>query len=320
MKILVTGGAGFIGSNFIKYILNKYPNYKIINLDILSYCGKLENLKEIEKNPNYSFVLGDICDKKLVYNLTYGVDWVVNFAAQSHVDNSIKAPEAFIKTNIEGTFNLLQASKESKIKRFLQISTDEVYGSIDEGCFDENSLLSPNNPYAASKASADLLVRSYHKTYNLPVLITRSSNNFGPNQYPEKLIPYFIYKLFKNEKIPIYGDGKNVRDWIYVNNHIEALDIVLHKGKTGEIYNISAKCEKTNLEIVDIILKKMKKDKTSIQFVEDRLGHDKRYSISNSKIKELGWIPSFEFEKDINNTIDWYLKNIEWLEKSIKIF
>ena len=320
MKILVTGGAGFIGSNFIKYILNKYPNYKIINLDILSYCGNLENLKEIEKNPNYSFVLGDICDKKLVYSLVCDVDWIVNFAAQSHVDNSIKTPEVFIKTNIEGTLNLLQASRKSKIKRFLQISTDEVYGSIDKGCFDENSPLSPSNPYAASKAGADLLVCSYYKTYNLPAIITRSSNNFGPNQYPEKLIPYFIYKLLKNEKIPVYGDGKNVRDWIFVNNHIEALDIVLHNGKIGEIYNISAKCEKTNLEIVDIILKKMKKDKTSVEFTKDRLGHDNRYSISNDKIKELGWKPSLEFEKNINNPLDWNWENIEWLEKSIKIF
>ena len=291
MKLLVTGGCGFIGSCFIRHILKKYPNYP--------------------------FVLGNICDKNLVKDLIKEVDCVVNFAAESHVDNSIKTPEIFIETNVQGTLNLLQASKEIGIERFLQVSTDEVYGTLGQsGYFYETTPLAPNSPYSASKASADLLVRAYHETYKLPTLNTRCSNNYGPYQYPEKLIPFFISKLLNNQKVPVYGDGLNVRDWLYVYDHCEAIDLVLHNGKLGEVYNIGGHNEKTNLEITRIILNAMDKDDSSIEFVEDRLGHDRRYAISNDKIfSELGWEPSVTFEEGIRLTIDWYLNNQEWIKQ-----
>ncbi len=316
MKLLVTGGAGFIGSCFVRHILNKYSDYKIINLDALTYCGNIENLKDIENNPNYEFVQGNICDKKLVRELIENVDCVVNFAAESHVDNSIKRPEIFIETNVQGTLNLLQASKELGVDRFLQVSTDEVYGTLGKtGYFYETTPLAPNSPYSASKASADLLVRAYYETYKLPVLNTRCSNNYGPYQYPEKLIPFFISKLLKGEKVPVYGDGLNVRDWLYVYDHCEAIDTVLHKGKIGEVYNIGGHNEKTNLEITHLILDAMGKDESSIIYVADRLGHDRRYAISNDKISnELGWSPSITFEKGIKLTIDWYLSNQDWIK------
>lgn len=316
MKLLVTGGAGFIGSCFVRHILSKYDNYKVINLDALTYCGNIENLKDIENNANYKFIHGNICDKKLVRDLVAEVDCVINFAAESHVDNSIKRPEIFIETNVQGTLNLLQASKELGIDRFLQVSTDEVYGSLGKtGYFYETTPLAPNSPYSASKASADLLVRAYHETYKLPVLNTRCSNNYGPYQYPEKLIPFFISQLLKGEKVPVYGDGLNVRDWLYVYDHCEAIDTVLHKGKIGEIYNIGGHNEKTNLEITHLILEAMGKDESSIKYVEDRLGHDRRYAISNDKIStELGWSPSITFEEGIKLTIEWYLSNQEWIK------
>ena len=314
--ILVTGGAGFIGSCFIRHELKKHPDYNIINLDALTYCGNLENLKDVENNPNYRFVHGNICDKNLVRELIDEVDCVINFAAESHVDNSIKNPEIFIETNVQGTLNLLQASKEIGIERFLQVSTDEVYGSLGQtGYFYETTPLAPNSPYSASKASADMLVRAYRETYGLPTLNTRCSNNYGPYQYPEKLIPFFISKLLKNEKVPVYGDGLNVRDWLYVYDHCEAIDVVLHKGKVGEIYNIGGHNEKTNLEITKLILSAMGKDENSIEYVEDRLGHDKRYAISNDKITtELNWTPSLTFEAGIKLTIDWYLSNQDWIQ------
>ncbi len=317
MKILTTGGAGFIGSCFIRQMLNNHPNYKIINLDCLTYCGNLSNLKDVENNPNYEFIYGNTNDKNLVRDLIKQVDCVVNFAAETHVDNSIKNPEIFIETNVSGTLNLLQACKEIGIERFVQISTDEVYGTLGKtGYFDENSPLAPNNPYSASKASADMLVRAYYKTYNLPAIITRCTNNYGPYQYPEKLIPYFISKLLKNEKVPIYGDGLNVRDWLYVYDHTSAIDIVLNKGKTGEIYNIGTNNEQTNLEIAKLILKIMNKDESYIDFVEDRLGHDKRYALSSKKIQnELNWKPKVEFNEGITQTINWYLNNQNWIEK-----
>ena len=319
MKILVTGGAGFIGSCFIRNELKKHPDYKIINLDALTYCGNIENLKDIENNPNYKFIHGNICDKSLVREIIKEVDCVINFAAESHVDNSIKTPEIFVETNVGGTLNLLQACKELGIERFLQVSTDEVYGTLGkDGYFYETTPLAPNSPYSASKASADLLARAYHETFKLPVLNTRCSNNYGPYQYPEKLIPYFISKLLKNEKVPVYGDGLNVRDWLYVYDHCEAIDNVLHKGKIGEIYNIGGHNEKTNLEITHLILEAMGKDETSIEYVQDRLGHDRRYAISNDKItSELGWEPSITFEEGIKLTINWYLNNQEWIH-SIK--
>ncbi len=313
MRILVTGGAGFIGSCFVRHILKKH---KVINLDALTYCGNLENLKDVERNPDYEFVHGNICDKKLVRELVREVDCVVNFAAESHVDNSIKHPEIFIETNVQGTLNLLQACREIGIERFLQVSTDEVYGTLGKtGYFYETTPLAPNSPYSASKASADMLVRAYHETYNMPVLNTRCSNNYGPYQYPEKLIPFFISQLLKDEKVPVYGDGLNVRDWLYVYDHCEAIDVVLHKGKIGEVYNIGGHNEKTNMEITRLILEAMGKDESSIKFVEDRLGHDRRYAISNDKItSELGWKPSLTFEEGIKLTIDWYLKNQDWMK------
>ena len=316
MKLLVTGGAGFIGNCFIRHILNKYPNYKIINLDALTYAGNPENLKDIETNLNYTFVHGNICDKNLVRDLIKESDAVVNFAAESHVDRSIYSPEIFIETNVKGTLNLLEASKDLNIERYLQISTDEVYGSLDKaGYFYETTPLAPNSPYSSSKASADMLVRAYGETYNLPVLITRCSNNYGPYQYPEKLIPFFILKLLKGEKVPVYGDGMNVRDWIYVCDHCEAIDRVLHKGRVKEVYNIGGHNEKTNLEITKIILKELGKDENSIEFVPDRPGHDRRYAISNDKItKELDWKPSITFEEGIKLTIQWYLSHPDWIK------
>lgn len=323
--VLVTGGAGFIGSCFVRHLLNKYPEYKIINLDALTYCGNLDNLKDIEQNPNYKFVHGNICDKKLVRELISQCDCVVNFAAESHVDNSIKNPEIFIETNVQGTLNLLQSSKEIGVERYLQVSTDEVYGTLGKtGYFYETTPLAPNSPYSASKASADMLVRAYYETYKLPVLTTRCSNNYGPYQYPEKLIPFFISQLLKGEKVPVYGDGLNVRDWLYVYDHCSAIDTVLHNGKIGEVYNIGGHNEKTNIEITRLILSAMGKDETSIKYVEDRLGHDRRYAISNDKItSELGWKPSLTFEEGIKLTIDWYLNNQNWIknieEKKVSI-
>ena len=316
MKMLVTGGAGFIGSCFVRHILKKHPDYKIINLDALTYAGNIENLEDIKDNSNHEFVKGNICDKKLAYDLISEVDCVINFAAESHVDNSIKHPEIFIETNVQGTLNLLQAAREFKIQRFLQVSTDEVYGSLGKtGYFYETTPIAPNSPYSASKASADMLVRAYFETYKTPVLNTRCSNNYGPYQYPEKLIPCFISRLLRGEKVPVYGDGLNVRDWLYVYDHCEAIDIVLHKGKVGEVYNIGGHNEKTNLEITKLILDAMGKDESSIEYVEDRLGHDRRYAISNDKITaELGWAPSITFEEGIKKTINWYLDNQNWIK------
>ncbi len=319
MKLLVTGGAGFIGSCFVRHILNTYSDYKVVNLDALTYCGNLENLNDVKDNPNYTFVHGNICDHDLVRDIIKDVDCVVNFAAESHVDNSIKHPEIFVETNVQGTLNLLQACKELGIERYLQVGTDEVYGSLGKtGYFYETTPIQPNSPYSASKASADLLVRAYYETYKLPVLNTRCSNNYGPYQYPEKLIPFFISQLLKGEKVPVYGDGLNVRDWLYVYDHCKAIDVVLHKGRVGEVYNIGGHNEKTNMEITHLILDAMGKDESSIKYVEDRLGHDRRYAIANDKIQsELGWEPSVTFEEGIKLTIDWYLNNQDWI-KSIE--
>ncbi len=316
-QILITGGAGFIGSNFIRYMIEKYPNYKFINLDALTYCGNLENLEGIEKNPNYNFVKGNITDKKLIDNLVSKVDYIVNFAAESHVDRSIKDPEIFIKSNILGTQNLLNAAKKHNIKKFLQVSTDEVYGSLGKtGYFTEETPLQPNSPYSATKASADLMVRAYHNTFDLPVNITRCSNNYGPYQFPEKLIPLMISNALEDEPLPIYGDGKNIRDWLHVYDHCTAINLVLHEGKLGEIYNIGGHNEKQNIEIVKLILSALNKDYSLIKFVNDRLGHDKRYAIDSNKIRtELGWKPKYTFETGIVETINWYLENQKWMNK-----
>jgi len=316
-KILVTGGAGFIGSNFIRHILNKYKDYTVINLDKMTYAGNPENLRDVEKNSRYQFIKGDICDKELVNDLVSkeNPDTIINFAAETHVDRSILEPDAFIKTDIFGTHNLLEAVRSHNIKRYIQISTDEVYGSIKKGKFSEESQIKPNSPYSSSKAGADLLVRAYFKTYNLPVLITRSSNNYGPYQYPEKLIPLFITNLMEDKKVPLYGDGSNVRDWLYVLDNCSGIDMVLHKGEIGEVYNIGADNEKTNKEITEIILKDLGKDETWIERVKDRPGHDFRYALDSKKIKKLGWKPEHKFEKAIKETIDWYKANPEWWKR-----
>jgi len=316
MKILVTGGAGFIGSNFIHYMLNKH-DHEIINLDALTYCGNLENLKKAEKNPNYRFIHGNINDKELVIEIVQdGVDSIINFAAESHVDRSIHSPDIFVKTNVLGTQTLLEVANDQDIDKYIQISTDEVYGSLpDEGYFTEKTPLQPNSPYSASKAGADLLVRAYNETYGLKTNITRCSNNYGPYQYPEKLIPLMINNAVASAPLPLYGDGLNVRDWIHVLDHCTAIDLVLNKGKPGEIYNIGGNNEKTNIEIVELILKTLNKPKSLITFVEDRLGHDRRYAIDSTKIQsELGWKPKYSFEAGIKETIEWYLNNRKWID------
>lgn len=316
MKILVTGGAGFIGSNFIRYMLKQHPDYKIINLDKLTYAGNLENLKEAENNPNYFFVKGDICNDKAVEGICEkGIDTIINFAAETHVDRSITDPQAFIKTDIFGTQTLLEAVNKYKIKKYIQISTDEVYGSINDGSFKETDPLDPSSPYSASKAGADLLVLAYRKTFDTPVIITRCSNNYGPNQYPEKLIPLFITNAMEDKELPIYGKGENVRDWIYVEDHCSAIDLILHKGEIGEIYNIGADQEKTNLEVTETILKALDKPKSLIKFVKDRPGHDLRYAIDSSKLQKLGWKPKYGFEKGMELTVEWYKNNEDWWEK-----
>ena len=317
MKILVTGGAGFIGSNFVKYILAKYPNYKIVNLDKLTYAGNLDNLSDVEDNPNYQFIKGDICDQKLVERIVEDkIDVITNFAAETHVDRSIYDPKIFVKTNVLGTQVLLESALKFKIDKFIQISTDEVYGTLTEGFFTESSPLLPNSPYSASKASSDLLVRSYFKTFGLPALITRSTNNYGPYQFPEKLIPLFITNALSGQELPLYGDGLYVRDWLYVEDHCKALDLVLHKGKIGEIYNISASHEKTNLEITELILKRLNQPKSLIKHVKDRPAHDRRYALDSFKIRnELGFRPDASFEEGLSKTVDWYIANQKWWQK-----
>jgi dTDP-glucose 4,6-dehydratase len=315
-RILITGGAGFIGSNFVRYMLNKHGNYQFLNLDKLTYAGNLSSIEDLSNYSNYSFVHGDICDETLVNRLMLDVDAVVNFAAESHVDRSIEDPSIFIKTNVHGTQILLEAARKNNISKFLQVSTDEVYGTLEEtGLFTEKTPLSPNSPYSASKASADLLVQAYYHTFGLPTMITRCSNNYGPFQYPEKLIPSFIIKALNNNLLPIYGDGLNVRDWLYVMDHCEAIDQVLHSGRIGEVYNVGGNNEKTNIDITKIILQKLNKSESLISFVKDRLGHDRRYAIDSSKIKnELGWVPKVRFENGIDHTISWYLSNVKWLD------
>lgn len=317
-NILITGGAGFIGSNFIRYLLNKYPSYKVINLDKLTYAGNLENLVDIEGNPNYRFIKGDICDMAIVSSIIkeYNVEVIINFAAESHVDRSISAPNSFIQTNIVGTYTLLESAVNSnnRISRFIQISTDEVYGSLGiTGKFTETSPIKPNSPYSATKASADLLVRSYYKTYGIPVIITRCSNNYGPYQFPEKLIPLFITNAMEDKQLPVYGDGLNVRDWIYVDDHSSAIDVILHKGKDGEIYNIGGDAENTNLEITDTILTLLNKPASLKKFVKDRPGHDRRYAMDYSKLhRELGWNPAITLEAGLKKTIEWYKMHETW--------
>ena len=313
-KLFITGGAGFIGSNFIRYILNKYKDYKVLNYDKLTYAGNLDNLKDIEIDTRYRFIQGDICDAKLLESIfkKEEFDYVINFAAETHVDRSILDPDIFVKTNVLGVNTLLEVVKKYGVGRFLHISTDEIYGSISDGSFFEDDKLSPNSPYSASKAGADLLAMAYYKTFNLPVLITRSSNNFGPYQYPEKLIPLFITNLIEGKKIFLYGNGENVRDWIYVIDNCNGIDAVLHNGKIGEIYNIGGGNEKTNIEITKLILNYFNKGEEFIEYVPDRLGHDFRYSLGTKKIEDIGWKPQYDFNSALQETIKWYGNNINW--------
>ncbi|MDD3862193.1 MAG: dTDP-glucose 4,6-dehydratase [Candidatus Gracilibacteria bacterium] len=347
MKILVTGGAGFIGSNFIRYILGKYPEYEVVNFDKLTYAGNLDNLKGVEgtegvdsrlrgndkgrgndsprrtsgnDNSRYKFVKGDIADEKAVDELfaAENFDVILNYAAETHVDRSITGPRDFITTDIFGTFTLLEAVKKYGVKRYVQISTDEVFGSTEDGAFTEESSFMPNSPYSASKAGADHLCRAYFVTYGVPVIVTHSCNVYGPNQYPEKVIPLFVTNLLSGKKVPLYGDGKNVREWLYTEDHCSAIDAILHNGKIGEVYNIGSGHELANIELTQMILKNFGVGEEMIEYVEDRLGHDRRYSVDSKKLRdELGWKPRFEFEKTLSDTIDWYKNNKWWWEKLI---
>ncbi|WP_342044843.1 dTDP-glucose 4,6-dehydratase [Bacillus sp. OTU530] len=321
MKVLITGGAGFIGSNFVRHMVNKYPEYHIINLDLLTYAGNLENLRDIETTSNYTFVKGDIADREFINNLftEQKFDSVLNFAAESHVDRSITNPDIFVQTNIQGTQALLDAAKNFGVKKYLQVSTDEVYGTLGEtGYFTEETPLAANSPYSASKAGADLLVRAYHETFGLPVNITRCSNNYGPFHFPEKLIPLMIINALNDKPLPVYGDGLNVRDWLHVEDHCQAIDLVLHNGRNGEVYNIGGNNERTNIEIVKTILEHLDKPESLIKYVADRPGHDRRYAIDATKLRtELGWQPKYTFDTGIVQTIKWYLKNRDWWENII---
>jgi len=318
MKLLVTGGAGFIGSNFVHYMLREYADVEIVNVDLLTYAGNPDNLRAVAGDVRHRFVRADVADREAMEPLfAEGIDAVVHFAAESHVDRSIADPAVFVRTNVLGTQTLLDLALKYKVSRFLQISTDEVYGSLGEtGRFTERSPLAPNSPYSASKAGADLLVRAYHETYGLDVVITRCSNNYGPYQFPEKLIPLMIMNALQDRPLPVYGDGLHVRDWLHVEDHCRAVDLVLRKGTAGEVYNVGGNNERTNLEVVRTILRELGKPETLIAFVPDRPGHDRRYAIDASKIRnELGWTPQYEFAAGIRDTIRWYVVNREWLDR-----
>lgn len=315
MKILITGGLGFIGSNFIRYIIKKYPKIQIVNLDKQTYASCQANLKDIGQDRRYHYIKGDICNRKTVEIAMRGCSVVINFAAETHVDRSIQDAGAFLKTNVFGVYVLLEVARLYKVSRFIQISTDEVYGSRLKGSFKEDDGLAPNSPYSSSKAAADLLVRSYVKTYKMPLVITRTSNNFGPYQFPEKVIPLFITHLLEGKKVPLYGDGKNVRDWIYVLDNCRGIDLVSNKGKIGQIYNIASGFEMSNIELTEYILKILGKSKTQIKYVKDRPGHDRRYSLDTTKIRALGFKPAFDFLKYITLTAHWYQQNQKWWKR-----
>jgi len=329
MNILITGGAGFIGSNFLYYMIKKYPEYQFINYDKITYSGNLDNLKELENKSNYNFVKGDIQDYDLLHETVnkYNIDYIINFAAETHVDRSIYGfAKDFILTNVLGTQVILEIVKNNrdKIKRYIHISTDEVYGSLElggEDKFSEEDKFSPDSPYSASKASSDLFCRAYLHTYNLPIIITHCSNNYGPYQFPEKMIPFFILKLLKNEKVPVYGDGLNIRDWIHTIDHASAVDLLLHKGQDGETYNIGSDNEIANIDITKMLLNLLGKDESYIEYVQDRPGHDRKYAIDSSKLKNLGWKPIYDkgnFRVGLEKTVRWYLNNPEWIENILK--
>ncbi|MDD9148972.1 MULTISPECIES: dTDP-glucose 4,6-dehydratase [unclassified Sporolactobacillus] len=319
MRLLVTGGAGFIGSNFVHHMLRFHPDDTIVNYDLLTYAGNLENLKDVENAPNYHFVRGDIRNRELLEYVIdhFDSDTIVNFAAESHVDRSITEPDVFVKTNVLGTQTLLDVARNRNVNKYLQISTDEVYGSLGaDGYFTETTPLAPNSPYSASKASADLLVRAYYETYGMNVNITRCSNNYGPYHFPEKLIPLMVTNALEGKELPVYGDGRNIRDWLFVEDHCRAIDLVLHKGKSGEVYNIGGHNEKRNIDIVELIVDTLGKSRDLIKHVTDRLGHDRRYAIDPTKIEtELGWKPEHTFETGIKETIQWYLDHEDWWRK-----
>lgn len=315
MKLLITGGAGFIGSHFIRYMFKHHPDYHITNLDKLTYAGNLENLRDIERHSNYRFVQGDICDPDALSPLAKEVDVIINFAAETHVDRSILNPGGFIQTDVYGTYVLMESARKHRHRLYIQVSTDEVYGSIEDGAFTEESPLRPNSPYAASKAAGDLLVLSYVRTYGFPAIITRSSNNFGPCQYPEKAIPLFITNALEDKPLPLYGDGLNVRDWIYVLDNCAAIDLILHKGETGHVYNIGGGNELTNIELTRLILEGLDKSETLIQRVSDRPGHDRRYALDCSRIATLGFNPRHTFSEALRSTVRWYQENSAWWQK-----
>ncbi|HEY9721580.1 MAG TPA: dTDP-glucose 4,6-dehydratase [Oscillatoriaceae cyanobacterium] len=316
LRIIVTGGAGFIGSNFVRMLLNEHPEHEVTVLDALTYAGNLASLEDLQSIPRFRFVHGDICDAPLVDSLAAKADAIVHFAAESHVDRSISDPGIFVQTNVQGTLTLLEAAKKHKLTRFVHVSTDEVYGSLGPtGLFTEETPIAPNSPYSASKASSDLMARAYHETFGLPVMITRCSNNYGPYQFPEKLIPFFIASLLDGASVPVYGDGLNVRDWLHVEDHCQAISLVLHRGVPGEVYNIGGNNERTNLAITQLLIEKLGRDERAIKYVQDRPGHDRRYAIDASKItRELGWKPKYTFETGIAQTIEWYLANRDWWE------
>ena len=313
MKLLVAGGAGFIGSNFVRHMLSKYENMQIVNLDLLTYAGRLENLIDVKNSPHYKFVQGNIREKGTVESLVKnGVDVIVNFAADTHVDRSVVEAGSFVLTDVYGTYILLNASRKYDVEKFVQISTDEVYGSIERGSFKETDVLNPSSPYSASKAGGDHIALAFYKTYGVDVVVTRSSNNFGPYQYPEKFIPKLILRTLHDETLPLYGDGRQVRDWIYVIDNCEAIDLITQKGEAGEVYNVASGNEYTNLEVAKSILKILSKSESLINFVPDRPGHDRRYSLDAAKIKTLGWKPRFRFAEGLKRTVNWYVKNDWW--------
>ncbi|HZK67269.1 MAG TPA: dTDP-glucose 4,6-dehydratase [Chloroflexota bacterium] len=311
-RLLVTGGAGFIGSNFVRYMLSRYPQYQIIVLDKLTYAGNLANLADVADNPNYRFVRGDICDQPLVEKLALEVDAILNFAAETHVDRSILDAGGFVQTDVQGTLVLLEAARKQGVKRFLQVSTDEVYGDVPVGSSQEMDPLRPRSPYSASKAGGELMVQAYFTTYELPVLITRGSNNYGPYQYPEKLIPVLISNALDGQQLPIYGDGRQIRDWLYVLDHCSAIDTVLHHGEPGEAYNVGGGNERFNLEISHRVLDLLGKPESLLRFVKDRPGHDRRYSVDCSKLRTLGWEPTRDFDQGLEETVRWYVENESW--------
>ncbi|MCS7208409.1 MAG: dTDP-glucose 4,6-dehydratase [Fimbriimonadales bacterium] len=310
--VLITGGAGFIGSHFTEYLLSRYPDYQVRVLDALTYAGRRENLATVEDNPRFTFIRGDVRDKHAVQQAMQGTDYVVHFAAETHVDRSILDPDAFITTDVYGTFVMLEAARQLKVQRFVHVSTDEVYGSIERGVFTEQSPLQPSSPYAASKAAADLLAQAYYRTYGVPVLIVRPCNTYGPRQYPEKLIPFFTVRALHDEPLPLYGDGQQRRDWLYVGDHVRAIDVVLHSGQIGEAYNIAGGNERANIEVSRLILHTLGKPESLIRFVQDRPAHDRRYALDDSKLRALGWQPETDFEVALRETVLWYAQHPEW--------